>query len=172
MSNWKVSKEKIELFVHPNADSLEIGKVGSYQVVVQKGLYNTGDEVIFAPEKSILTGDIKQEFEKYLSGSDKNRVKAVRLRNEISSGIIIPQFLAPNFDNYEVGESGWMPNEYKINHNSCIFTSLLFLRFTKKINKLKDYAINLESIEKLNNIINTDIKELTREIKLNKILSN
>ena len=47
MSNWKVSKEKIELFVHPDAESIEIGKVGSYQVVVQKGLYNNGDEVIF-----------------------------------------------------------------------------------------------------------------------------
>ena len=46
MSNWKVSKEKIELFVHPNADALEIGKVGAYQVVVQKGLYQTGDEII------------------------------------------------------------------------------------------------------------------------------
>ena len=40
MSNWKVSKEKIEIFTHPNADALLIGKVGSYQVVVQKGLYN------------------------------------------------------------------------------------------------------------------------------------
>ena len=59
MSQWKVSKEKIELFTHPNADALLIGKVGSYQVVVQKGLYNDGDEVVFAPEKSVLTGDIK-----------------------------------------------------------------------------------------------------------------
>lgn len=73
---------------------------------------------------------------------------------------------------YTKNESSWVPNEYRINHNSCIFTSLLFLRFTKKINKLKDYAIDLESIEKLNNIINSDIKELTREIKINKILSN
>jgi RNA ligase (TIGR02306 family) len=103
MSNWKVSKEKIELFVHPNADSLELGKVGSYQVVAQKGIYNSGDEVVFAPEKSVLTGDIKSEFEKYLSGANKDRVKAVRLRNEISSGIIIPRSLVPNFDNYELG---------------------------------------------------------------------
>ncbi len=103
MSNWKVSKEKIELFVHPNADALELGKVGSYQVVVQKGLYQTGDEVVFAPEKSVLTGLIKSEYEKYLSGVNKDRVKAVRLRNEISSGIIIPKFLVPNFDTYEVG---------------------------------------------------------------------
>ena len=103
MSNWKVSKEKIELFVHPNADALELGKVGAYQVVVQKGLYRTGDEIIFVPEKSILTGQIKSEYENYLSGSDKNRVKAVRLRNEISCGIIIPKHLVPNFDSYEIG---------------------------------------------------------------------
>jgi hypothetical protein len=37
-----------------------LGKVGSYQVVIQKGLYQTGDVVIFAPEKSVLTGDIKK----------------------------------------------------------------------------------------------------------------
>ena len=103
MSNWKVSKEKIELFVHPNADALELGKVGSYQVVVQKGLYVTGDEVVFAPEKSVLTGQLKSEYEKYLSGANKDRVKAVRLRNEISSGIIIPKHLVPNFETYEVG---------------------------------------------------------------------
>ena len=69
MSNWKVYKTKIELFSHSNADTLEIGKVGSYQVVVQKGLYNDGDEVIFAPEKSVLSGDIKNEFEKFIQTS-------------------------------------------------------------------------------------------------------
>lgn len=104
MSNWKVSKEKIELFVHPNADALELGKVGSYQVVVQKGLYESGDEVVFAPEKSVLTGQIKSEFENYLAGSDKDRVKAVRLRGEISSGIIIPKHLVPGFEIFNLGE--------------------------------------------------------------------
>jgi hypothetical protein len=34
------------VFVHPNADALMLGKVGSYQVVIQKGLYQTGDVVI------------------------------------------------------------------------------------------------------------------------------
>lgn len=104
MSNWKVSKEKIEMFNHPNADALMIGKVGSYQVVVQKGLYNDGDEVVFAPEKSVLTGEIKQEFEKYLVGPNKDRVKAVRLRGEISSGIIIPPHLVEGMENFQVGE--------------------------------------------------------------------
>jgi len=104
MSQWKVSKEKIELFTHPDANALVIGKVGSYQVVVQKGLYNDGDEVIFAPEKSVLSGLIKIEFEKYLVGPNKDRVKAVRLRGEISSGVIIPPFLVEDMDQYELGE--------------------------------------------------------------------
>lgn len=104
MSNWKVSKERIELFTHPNADALQIGKVGSYQVVVQKGLYESGDEVIFAPEKSVLSGDIRSEFENYLSGSNKDRVKAVRLRGEISSGIIVPKHLVDNYESIVVGE--------------------------------------------------------------------
>jgi len=103
MSQWKVSKEIIRIFTHPSADNLSLCKVGSYQVVVQKGLYNDGDEVIFAPEKSILTGDIKNEFEKYLAGPTKDRVKAVRLRGEISSGIIIPKFLVPNMNDYPIG---------------------------------------------------------------------
>lgn len=96
MSNWKVSKEKIQLFSHPNADQLQIGKVGAYQVVVQKGLYKDGDEVIFAPEKSILTGNLKEEYGKYLSGPSKDRVKSVRLRGEVSCGIIIPNDLIPS----------------------------------------------------------------------------
>lgn len=104
MSNFKVSKEKISLFTHPNADSLSLGKVGAYQVVVQKGLYEDGDEVIFAPEKSMLTGQIKTEFEQYLSGSNKNRVKSVRLRGEISCGIIIPKFLVPDFESHKIGD--------------------------------------------------------------------
>lgn len=104
MSNFRVSKQKISLFTHSNADSLQLGRVGSYQVVVQKGLYNDGDEVIFAPEKSVLTGQIKSEFEKYLAGPNNDRVKAVRLRGEISSGIIIPKHLVPNFESIHIDE--------------------------------------------------------------------
>lgn len=114
MSNWKVFKTKIELFPHGNADSLEIGKVGSYQVVVQKGLYNDGDEVVFAPEKSILTGSIKEEFEKYLAGPNKDRVKSVRLRGEISSGIIIPKKLISSFDSLPIDTD--VSNYLEISH--------------------------------------------------------
>ena len=90
MSNWKVIKTKIEVFDHPNADSLQLGKVGTYQVVVKNGLYLGGEEVVFAPEKSVLSGILEAEYKPYLAGPDKNRVKAIRLRDELSCGIIIP----------------------------------------------------------------------------------
>jgi RNA ligase (TIGR02306 family) len=104
MSNWKVFKTKIEVFVHPNADALMLGKVGSYQVVIQKGLYQTGDTVIFAPEKSVLTGEIKEAFEQYLAGPNHDRVKSIRLRGEISCGIILPKSLVPDFESYKFDE--------------------------------------------------------------------
>ena len=104
MSNFKVSKEKIELFSHPNADNLQIGKIGSYQVIVKLGDYKDGDEIVFAPEKSILSGELKSEWEKYLVGPNKDRVKGIRLRGEISSGIIIPKQFVKDFDSYKIGE--------------------------------------------------------------------
>jgi len=104
MSQWKVSKEKIEIFPHGNADTLSLGKVGSYQVVVQSGIYKDGDTVVFAPEKSVLTGQIKTEFEKYLVGPENDRVKGVRLRGEISSGILIPKHLLVGIEDAEIGE--------------------------------------------------------------------
>jgi RNA ligase (TIGR02306 family) len=106
MSNWKVSKEKISIFAHPKPDveNLVVGKVGNYQIVVQKGLYEDGEEVVFAPEKSILTGAIKEQFEKYLVGSEKNRIKSIRLQGEISCGVIVPKHLVPNLESIEIGE--------------------------------------------------------------------
>lgn len=96
MSNWKVSKESIQIFTHSNAEKLQIGKVGSYQVVVQAGLYQDGDLVVFAPEKSILSGQLKTEYEAYLAGTNKDRVKEVRLRGAVSAGIIIPPSMWPD----------------------------------------------------------------------------
>lgn len=104
MSNWKVSREKIEMFSHSKADKLELGKVGTYQVVVQKGLYQNGDEVVFVPEKSVLTGRLLEEYTTWLAGPEKNRVKAVRLREELSCGIIVPNELVKSITGKDVTE--------------------------------------------------------------------
>lgn len=90
MSNWKVAKQQLSLYPHPDAENLELGKAGTYQVVVQKGLYTEGQWVVFVPEKSVLTGALREEYGNYLAGSEKNRVKSIRLRGELSAGIILP----------------------------------------------------------------------------------
>lgn len=104
MASWKVSKEIIEVFDHPNAEKLQLGKVGTYQVVVQKGLYNGGEAVVFAPEKSILTGILEQEWKTYLAGPDKNMVKSVTLRGELSCGIIIPNEIVKQVTGKDISE--------------------------------------------------------------------
>lgn len=101
---WKVYKTPIELFPHPDAERLELGKVGDYQVVVEKGLYRSGDIVVFAPEKSVLSGEIKKEFQKYLRGPNGDRVGAARMRGELSCGIIIPPHLLPDLSAFENGD--------------------------------------------------------------------
>ena len=90
MAEWKVSKQIIKLSPHPDAEKLEIANLGGYQLVCQKGLYKDGDVVVFVPEKSILTSELAEPYKNYLAGSEKNRVKSVKLRGEISCGIILP----------------------------------------------------------------------------------
>jgi len=96
MSEWKVIADQIEIFPHPNADKMELGRVGSFQVVVGKGLYKTGDLVVFAPKRSILPADLRKFFvneetgKSYLRGPNEDRVGAIRLRGEESEGVILP----------------------------------------------------------------------------------
>jgi RNA ligase (TIGR02306 family) len=90
MAEFKVIKTNIEILPHPKADRLEILKIGGYQVVVKKGDYLGNEAIIFAPEKSILPPEIAINYQQYLKGSDKNRVGAIRLRGELSQGVIIP----------------------------------------------------------------------------------
>lgn len=104
MSNWKVIKTKIEVFPHTNAEKLELGKVSNFQVVVQKGLYKNGDTVVFVPEKSILTGALEQEYKNYLRGPENNRVGSIKLRDELSCGIIIPPHLVKEQCGKEIDE--------------------------------------------------------------------
>jgi len=101
MAEWQVSRQKIELKEHPNADSLQLGDVGGYQVVVQKGLYQDGDIVVFIPEKSCLPDHPRFEnFKPYLKGTNKDRVGSIRLRGEVSQGILIADTEA--FSQYDI----------------------------------------------------------------------
>lgn len=81
------------VLTHPNADSLDICKVnGGWQCVVRKDQHFVGQKVVFFPPDVVIPPELagKLGVENYL---DNGRVRTVKLRGEISFGLIaIPDF--------------------------------------------------------------------------------
>jgi len=90
VSTFAVPIVQIGIEPHPNADALELATVGGYRAVVRMGEYRSGDICLYLPEASVLPDALIVELglERLLSGSKSNRVKAVRLRGELSQGIV------------------------------------------------------------------------------------
>jgi RNA ligase (TIGR02306 family) len=88
--SFEVRIHRIEVFGHPNADALELAQVGLFRAVVRKGDYVTGDYALYIPEAAVLPDPLIEELglTGRLAGAAKNRVKAVRLRGELSQGIV------------------------------------------------------------------------------------
>jgi RNA ligase (TIGR02306 family) len=85
-----VTAEQLTIHPHPNADALELAQVGLYRTVVPKGVYETGEWAIYIPDQAILPDALIEELGLggRLAGKAGNRVKAVRLRGELSQGIV------------------------------------------------------------------------------------
>ncbi|NUT26576.1 MAG: RNA ligase (ATP) [Streptomyces sp.] len=97
MSTLRVTAEVLTVHEHPNADALELAQVGLYRAVVAKGAYRTGEAAVYIPEQSVLPAGLIEELglTGRLAGSGADRVKAVRLRGELSQGIVCrPRSLA------------------------------------------------------------------------------
>lgn len=102
MSTWKCEVVKIDnVENHPNADRLSIITIRGYQCISAKledgsHRYKTGDLVVYIPEASIIPQWILEKMGFWdkdnncgtLSGSQKNRVKAIKLRGTVSQGIL------------------------------------------------------------------------------------
>lgn len=101
MSSFKCEVYEIEVIPHPDADSLELAKIGEYLSVIPKNRYKNGDKVVYIPEQALLPDKIIEDLglKGKLAGSSKNRVKALKLRGVLSQGLIYPA--APEF---KVGE--------------------------------------------------------------------
>lgn len=93
MSSFSVEVVRLDdVLVHPNADALELAVIGGYRAVVQKGIHKAGDAVLYVPEDAILPVALIEEwgFTGRLAGKAKNRVKAIKLRQELSQGLVLP----------------------------------------------------------------------------------
>ncbi|WP_019009705.1 RNA ligase (ATP) [Deinococcus aquatilis] len=97
MAQRQVIKAQAQLFPHPNAERLALCKVGTFQLVVQKGQFQDGDLIVVAPERALLPPQFAGLYTNaetgvsYLHGPDANRVVSMRLRGERSQGVILPR---------------------------------------------------------------------------------
>lgn len=103
---------------HPNADNLEIALVDGWKCIVKKGDFKAGDRVIYFEIDSLLP--ITPQFEflrkyayvnkswmpKELGVSDGFRIKTIKLRGEISQGLVVPvpKDLELTDDSYDLTE--------------------------------------------------------------------
>ena len=92
MSEFESRVSRIGVEPHPNADKLELAVVGGYRCCVVKGDFRSGDLAAYIPEGSICPDWLISDMglEGRLSGKDKNRVKAVKLRGALSQGLVYP----------------------------------------------------------------------------------
>ena len=86
MSDHSCPVIEVVLNDHPNADALSIVKVGGYQCVVRTADWQNGYLAVYIPPDSIVP--FEEPF-KFL-GEDHLRVKARKLRGEISFGLLVP----------------------------------------------------------------------------------
>ncbi|MFI6939769.1 RNA ligase (ATP) [Streptomyces sp. NPDC050418] len=90
MSTLRVTAEELTVHEHPGADALELAQVGLYRAVVAKGAYRSGDYALYIPEQAVLPVELVEELglTGRLAGARSNRVKAIRLRGELSQGLV------------------------------------------------------------------------------------
>lgn len=94
MSTFSVKIESIgTVQAHPNADRLDIATVNgmAFQFCVGRSQYKPGDSVVYFPVDSILPEDLIERLgvRNMMAGADKNRVKTISLRGQISQGLVL-----------------------------------------------------------------------------------
>ena len=80
----------------PDADSIEVGTVRGWDIVVRKGEYTSGDEVVYIePDAALPVDDERFAFlaprgTKTIDGRLYHVLKTARLRGQLSQGIVFP----------------------------------------------------------------------------------
>jgi len=98
MATFEVKIYKITIEEHPNADAIELAVVGEYRSIVSKGLFQDGVLAAYIPEGAVVPKLVLQRLNLWdaendkgkLAGKQGTRVKAIRLRNVLSQGLIYP----------------------------------------------------------------------------------
>src|SRR5690349_7977254 len=101
MSTFAVTIESIDrVWAHPNADRLELASLRgmTYQFCIPKGEYAPGDTVVYFPIDSLLPPALIETLglTGKLRGKTADRIATVKLRGEISQGVVAhPDIVLP-----------------------------------------------------------------------------
>jgi len=89
MSTFNAIVLPVIVEAHPNADAIELARVGDYFSIIQKGYLKTGDLAVYIPEGALVPEFIQEEVGCLgkLAGSKKNRLKPSMLRGVLSQGL-------------------------------------------------------------------------------------
>lgn len=98
MSQFECPVVRVSIEPHPNADAIELARVGDYLSIVKKGQFKDGDLAVYIPEQSVLPqwmlelmgfwDDLNGKGK--LSGAAGDRVRAMKLRGILSQGLLYP----------------------------------------------------------------------------------
>lgn len=69
-------------------------------------------------------------------------------------------------------DGNWENNIVNIKTNTCLFTQILNNRFQKKVDNLMKDSIQLDDVENLNELLNSQITSIKREDKINSLLND
>jgi len=93
MSSFECLVVKVVVEKHPDPEvtKIELVKIGGYVSIAPIGVFKTNDLAVYIPEASIVPENILIELNLVgrLHGSDKNRVKAIKLRGVVSQGLVL-----------------------------------------------------------------------------------
>lgn len=120
MSEFHVVVVEIgEIQDHPNADRLSITNVmNAYPCVIRKGEFQPGDKAVYIPIDSFVPlKDSRFSFLSDVAGKEYQRIKAKKLRNLFSMGMLIPSdpawIIGQNVQE-ELGIKKWEPEADKL----------------------------------------------------------
>ncbi len=91
------------------ADSLEVAYIGGWPVVIRKGEYMAGDTVVYCEPDSWVPHDLapflsKGKEPKEYDGVKGERLRTVKLRGQLSQGLILPLSVIPPNSHTSSGE--------------------------------------------------------------------
>lgn len=74
-----------------------------------------------------------------------------------------------NIKKYSRIDKNWQLDNIEIKHTPCLWTMIIKDYFSKKIKKNQKESLPIDDIDKIDDIVNSNIKSITRDFKLKNI---